>query len=112
MMRLNKLRNMQPITILDKDYLTWVQTLCERYRTSQIKAAVKVNQEMLHYYWLLGKEIDERGDENKYGSAFYATLSRDLKKRMPKATGFMGHRTKRLMLRSVDFDESLLISVS
>jgi len=24
----------------------------------------------------------------------------------------MGHRTKRLMLRSVDFDESLLISVS
>lgn len=56
---------MQPITILDKDYLTWVQTLCERYRTSQIKAAVKVNQEMLHYYWLLGKEIDERGDENK-----------------------------------------------
>ena len=78
---------MQPITILDKDYLTWVQTLCERYRTSQIKAAVKVNQEMLHYYWLLGKEIDERGDENKYGSAFYATLSRDLKKRMPKATG-------------------------
>ena len=87
MMRLNKLRNMQPITILDKDYLTWVQTLCERYRTSQIKAAVKVNQEMLHYYWLLGKEIDERGDENKYGSSFYATLGRDLKKRMPKATG-------------------------
>lgn len=97
MMRLNKLRNMQPITILDKDYLTWVQTLCERYRTSQIKAAVKVNQEMLHYYWLLGKEIDERGDENKYGSAFYATLSRDLKKRMPKATG-LSERNIRLSL--------------
>ena len=42
---------------------------------------------MLQYYWLLGKEITERGDENKYGSAFYATLSRDLKKRLPKATG-------------------------
>lgn len=78
---------MKPITILDNDYLAWVQTLCERYRTSQIKAAVKVNQEMLRYYWLLGKDIAERGDENKYGTAFYATLSRDLKKRMPKATG-------------------------
>lgn len=78
---------MKPITILDKDYLAWVQTLCERYRASQIKAAVKVNQEMLHYYWLLGKDIDERGDENKYGSAFYTTLSRDLKKLMPGATG-------------------------
>lgn len=81
------MKNMRPITILDKDYLSWVQNLCERYRTSQIKAAVKVNQEMLRYYWLLGKEITDRGDENKYGSAFYATLSRDLKKRLPNATG-------------------------
>lgn len=78
---------MKPITIIDKDYIAWVQTLCERYRISQIRAAVKVNKEMLQYYWLLGKEITERGDENKYGSAFYATLSRDLKKQMPKATG-------------------------
>lgn len=78
---------MKPITILDDDYLAWVKTLCERYRTSQVKAAVKVNEEMLRYYWLLGKDIAERGDENKYGSAFYATLSRDLKKRMPKSTG-------------------------
>ena len=78
---------MKPITILDKDYLAWIKTLCERYRTSQIKAAVKVNQEMLQYYWLLGKEISERGDENRYGSAFYATLSRDLKKLLPDATG-------------------------
>ena len=74
---------MKPITILDKDYLAWVQTLCERYRISQIRAAVKVNKEMLQYYWLLGKEITERGDENKYGSAFYATLSRDLRNRLP-----------------------------
>lgn len=78
---------MKPITILDKDYLSWVQALCERYRTSQIKAAVKVNQEMIRYYWLLGKDIAERDDENKYGSAFYATLSCDLKKQMPKVTG-------------------------
>lgn len=78
---------MKPITILDDNYLLWVQTLCDRYRTNQIKAAVKVNQEMLRYYWLLGKDITERDVENKYGSAFYTTLSRDLKKRMPNATG-------------------------
>lgn len=78
---------MKPITILDNDCLLWVQTLCDRYRVSQVKAVVKVNQEMLRYYWLLGKDIAERGVENKYGSAFYATLSRDLRKLMPKATG-------------------------
>lgn len=42
---------------------------------------------MLRYYWLLGKDIAERDDENKYGSSFYTTLSRDLRKRMPDATG-------------------------
>lgn len=31
------------ISILDKDYVPWVQDLCKRYRQSQIKAAVKVN---------------------------------------------------------------------
>lgn len=78
---------MKPITILDDNYLLWVQTLCDRYRTNQIKAAVKVNQEMLRYYWLLGKDITDRDVENRYGLAFYTTLSRDLKKRMPNATG-------------------------
>lgn len=78
---------MKSITILDADYHIWIQTLCERYRTSQIKAAVKVNREMLRFYWLLGKDITEREEENKYGSAFYATLSRDLKKLLPKASG-------------------------
>lgn len=78
---------MKSLTILDNNYLAWVQTLCNRYRSSQVKAAVKVNQEMLKFYWLLGKEIAERDDENKYGSAFYATLSRDLKKLMPDANG-------------------------
>lgn len=42
---------------------------------------------MLYYYWMLDKDITERDDENQYGSAFYATLSRDLKRLMPDATG-------------------------
>ena len=42
---------------------------------------------MLRYYWNHGKDISEREEENKYGSAFFATLSRDLKREMPDATG-------------------------
>ena len=30
---------------------------CMRYRQSQIKAAVKVNTEMLKFYWNLGRDI-------------------------------------------------------
>ncbi len=45
------------ISILDDDYLQWVQDLCNRYRQSQIKAAVKVNKEMLRFYYELGRDI-------------------------------------------------------
>ena len=58
------------ITIIDKDYKAWIQELGHRYRQSQIKAAVKVNTEMLRFYRALGRDIVERNMENAYGSGF------------------------------------------
>ena len=40
------------LTIIDKDYIRWVEDLSIRYRQSQIKAAVRVNRELLKYYFL------------------------------------------------------------
>ena len=77
----------KPINILDKDYLQWIKELCKRYRQSQIKAAVKVNHVVLQFYWDLGKDICNKEAENKYGSKFYATLSRDLRNEIPDAEG-------------------------
>lgn len=82
------------ITILDPSYIKWVKELCSRYRSLQIKAAVKVNQCMLQYYWELGRDICNRQEENKYGTAFYTTLSRDLRHEMPGAEG-LSERTIR-----------------
>lgn len=62
----------------DKEYYEWISELSSRYRQSQIKAAVKVNSEMLRFYWSVGKDIEERQFDNKYGSHFYENLSRDL----------------------------------
>ena len=64
--------------IQDKDYLNWIKELSKRFMQSQVKAAVRVNQEMLRFYWSLGKDISERKMDNKYGSHFYENLSRDL----------------------------------
>jgi len=76
------------INILDKDYTQWVQDLSKRFRQSQIKAAVKVNSEMLRFYWELGRDIVERDSENKYGSGFFDSLSRDLRRVIPDAKSF------------------------
>ena len=78
----------KPINILDKDYLQWVSELCKRYRQSQVKAAVKVNTEMLKFYWSLGRDIVALKAEARWGSKFLANLSRDLKEQNPGATCF------------------------
>ena len=75
------------ISILDKEYKQWVKALVKRYRQSQIKAAVRVNTEQLLFNLSLGKDIAERQEENKYGSKFYASLSRDLKDEIPDVEG-------------------------
>ena len=48
---------MKEINILDKEYAQWVKSLVAKYRQSQVKAAVKVNTEVLRFYWELGKDI-------------------------------------------------------
>lgn len=75
------------ISISDKDYAQWIKDPSNRYRRSQIKAAVKVNEEMLRFYWELGSDIVERDAENQYGSKFYMTLSRELKAEIQNASG-------------------------
>ena len=74
------------INILDTDYIQWIKDLSSRYRRSQIKASVKVNQEMLQFYWELGKDIVEKKAESRWGSGFMKNLSRDLKEVNPNQT--------------------------
>ena len=75
------------LTIIDKDYIRWVEDLSVRYRQSQIKAAVRVNRELLKYYWELGRDIEEMRVEERWGEKVIKNLSVDLQRRNPNATG-------------------------
>ena len=44
----------------DPEYREWIQELSKRFRQSQIKAAVKVNTELIRFYWSLGEDIVNR----------------------------------------------------
>ena len=71
----------KPINILDKDYLQWVSELCKRYHQSQVKAAVKVNTEMLKFYWSLGRDIVALKAEARWGSKVSASTISELNKK-------------------------------
>ncbi len=75
------------LTIIDKDYTQWVEDLSVRYRQSQIKAAVKINREMLKYYWELGRDIKEMHVEERWGESVIKNLSTDLQHRNPNSAG-------------------------
>ena len=73
--------------IADADYKSWISDLKRRFKSSQIKAAIKVNSELIKFYWSLGKDIVQKQAESKWGSSFFETLSRDLRDALPDVKG-------------------------
>ena len=69
-------------------YVLWLDHIKQLYRSSQIKASLKVNKELLGFYWQLGKEMTERKIEEVWGSGVVERLSMDLKNAFPMSKGF------------------------
>ena len=70
------------------DYKQWLTELKQRFRHSQLKAAVAVNQQLLEFYWELGSDIAERQKQTDWGSGFLRKLSVDLQAEFPNMKGF------------------------
>ena len=72
----------------NQEYKAFIVELKERVRSSQLKAAVKVNYELLDLYRNLGKEIVSKQEQYAWGDAFIQSLSKDLQKEFPDMKGF------------------------
>lgn len=72
----------------DTVYKNWISDISKRFRQSQLKAAVKVNDEMLRFYWTVGRDIAEMSEKAGYGAKFYNTVSSDLKDIFPEIKSF------------------------
>lgn len=72
---------------IEKEYLQWVEELSARYKQSQLCAAIRVNREMIRYYWDLGRDIEELHVESRWGESIIKSLSTDLRRRNPNSQG-------------------------
>lgn len=79
---------MSQLIKIDEEYAEWIQSVGTRFKSMQVKAATKVNQEMLRFYWSLGKDMVEMHAESRWGSKFYDSLSKDLVSAMPDQKSF------------------------
>ena len=73
---------------IDEEYKKWVEEISKRFRKSQIKAAMKVNDEMLRFYWSLGCDMDRIKENYDWGSHFYSQISKDIQKALPDVKSF------------------------
>ena len=100
--------------IVDDEYKAWIENIKNRIKHSQIKASVKVNHEMLDLYWDIGRDIVAKQKNAKWGEAFLATMSKDLRKTFPNMSGFSVQNLKsiRYWYKFYNSDENGLQAVS
>ena len=75
----------------NRDFKSWVSQLKQDIRSAQIKAAIKVNTELLRLYWRMGADIWEIQKSASWGDGWLKELSRELMTEFPDMKGF-SHR--------------------
>lgn len=74
--------------IISTEYKNWIESLKQKFHSSQIKASIQVNRTLLEFYWDLGRGIVQKQEEHKWGSGFLQKLSKDLSAEFPTVKGF------------------------
>lgn len=74
--------------IQGNDYKDWLAKIKNKVRSAQIKAVIKVNIELLSFYWELGADIVSKQKKTKWGDGLLAQLSKDLTAEFPDMKGF------------------------
>src|SRR3989339_1534169 len=78
----------QPHSMAVNEYAETLVALKKQIQEAQIKAVLAANKELIRLYWALGKTINEKQKENKWGSGVIERLAKDLQKEFPGLEGF------------------------
>jgi hypothetical protein len=70
------------------DYLQALAAIKQRIQTSQTRAVLAVNAELLGLYWDIGRQLDAWQRERAWGSAVVEQMARDLQASYPGMKGF------------------------
>jgi predicted nuclease of restriction endonuclease-like (RecB) superfamily len=88
LVKLYRATSMSENLIKTSEYRAFIQEIKQRIQAAQIKAAIAVNQELLHLYWDLAERMVMKQQEAAWGDGFLLQMSRDLKAEFPEMKGF------------------------
>lgn len=98
----------------DHNYMKWLSSIKAKVQQTQIKAAVKVNTELLTLYWELGADIAEKQAQAKWGDGLIGQLSKDLSSEFPDMKGFSERNLKYIRqwyLFYIQTDDKTIIAI-
>jgi predicted nuclease of restriction endonuclease-like (RecB) superfamily len=71
-----------------KEYVSTLADLKRQVREAQLKAAVRVNKELIRLYWNIGKTIAAKQETSGWGTNVIENLAKDLQNEFPGIDGF------------------------
>ncbi len=74
--------------LADREYVEWLADVKARFRQSQIKASIRVNTDMLDFYWSIGRDLVALRAEERWGSGVVKQFALDMRQAFPNETGF------------------------
>ena len=78
----------------DEGYVQWMADIKQRFRQSQVKAAVRVNTAMLEFYWSVGRDLVVLRAEERWGAGVVKQFALDMRQAFPDETGFSDTHVK------------------
>jgi predicted nuclease of restriction endonuclease-like (RecB) superfamily len=75
-------------SVVSADYAKFVKQLKIKIRSSQFKAALAVNRELIQLYWDIGREIVERQEKDGWGTGVVEKVANDIQNEFPGIEGF------------------------
>lgn len=73
---------------IDKEYKSFLQEVKNKIKATRLQAALAVNQEIIKFYWEIGKMIIEKQKVSNWGDKLVEVLALDLKRSFPDTQGF------------------------
>tara|TARA_R110001583_G_scaffold51483_5_gene160705 strand:- start:1101 stop:1541 length:441 start_codon:yes stop_codon:yes gene_type:complete len=70
------------------EYFSRVKDSRYKIQSTQIRAVISLNREMLGLYWEIGKSISKKINEPQWGSSIMDKIAKDLKREFPDQKGF------------------------
>ncbi len=78
-------------------YANLLNDIKNRVRSAQTRAVLAVNAELLQLYWQVGQLIENRQQQQGYGTSVVPRLARDLQTELPEVKGFSARNINRML---------------